>query len=464
MNKPLISLMFSLVSTCLFSQIKYQNLSFVEAGAKAKKENKIIMMVVESAKCRQCNDVANVGLQFAKLSIDSNCILINQPTIAPEITKSNMIYAVPKDFFGIIWFDQQLNILNVMSSSHSYYYPYVQGIQKAKAELTNSSVSFNNLKLDYYNKIGNFQVIKKLIEKTMQIGLEPSTDIIDELAMKVPKDSAESIEFLQYILRCAPGIGSSAQKYAEKNRDIYMMAWWKLSMKERIQINNRIVDKSLNKAVAEKNVSYAYQIASFRQNTFTDNPEDGQRANLKLMLDYYNSVNDSTTYMRTVFNYLDRFYMQIKPEDIRIDDSLMLQKSINQANPANSKAELLQKLPDSLRKRILKNNLTVSIKYAPKSQFYASELNEGAWNIYSYTKNSVYLNKALIYSKRALAFFEGPEISDTYARLLYSTGNKEEAIIWEQKAIDGRKQRNMPSDDFAKVLQQMKKGNAEIDN
>ncbi len=464
MNKPFLLLVFSLVTTCLFSQIKYQNLTLFEAGAKAKKENKIIMMVVESAKCRQCNDVAKVGLQSAKLSIDSNCILINQTIIPQEVTKSNMIYTIPKDFFGIIWFDQQMNILNVMHSSQSYYYLYVQGIQKAKAELNNSSISFSDLKQDYYNKIGNFQAIKKLIDKTIQIGFEPSFDIIDELAIKAPKDSAESIEFLQYILRCAPGINTFSIKYLSTNNDNYMMAWWRLSMKERVQINNRIVDKSLNKAIVEKNSSYSYQVAQFRQSSFANNSEDGQRANLKIMLEYYKGVNDSASYIRSIFGYVDRFYMQIKPEDIYRDDSLMLQKSISQANPVFSKDELLQKLPDSLQKRILKNNLIVSVKYAPKSQFYASELNEGAWNIYSYTKNSVYLNKALIYSKRALAFFEGPEISDTYARLLYSTGNTEEAIIWEQKAIDGRKKRNMTSDEFEKVLQQMKKGNAEIDN
>ena len=56
-----------------------------------------------------------------------------------------------------------------------------------------------------------------------------------------------------------------------------------------------------------------------------------------------------------------------------------------------------------------------------------------------YTKDLNYLTKALSWAKRGIEFYETSAIMDTYARLLYATGNKEEAISWEQKAIDTNK-------------------------
>ena len=45
---------------------------------------------------------------------------------------------------------------------------------------------------------------------------------------------------------------------------------------------------------------------------------------------------------------------------------------------------------------------------------------------------------------------------DTYARLLYKTGNANQAIEWEGKAIDLQKKRALPTSEYEKVLANMK--------
>ena len=67
-------------------------------------------------------------------------------------------------------------------------------------------------------------------------------------------------------------------------------------------------------------------------------------------------------------------------------------------------------------------------------------------------------NKALLWSKRANEFYETPEAMDTYARLLYKTGNKTEAVSWAQKAIALQKKRGFPITELETILANIKQG------
>lgn len=461
MTRSLMLSTLLLCSTVVYAQPKYINISPEEASQKAGKDHKIVMMMITSEKCEECNAVANAGILAARETIDSNCILIKQQKLPLFFSNTNSIYYIPENFFGIIWYDQYFNILNVMSSSSSGKYPYVQGIQKAMLDFNSQTSSFKQLKQNYFNEIGSYTAIKQLIDKVSKIGLEPHADIIDELTQRAPEDSANSVEFLQYVLRCAPAISSAAQKYIEKKRDNYMMAWWRMSLKDRIQINIRMTFKSLNKAIQDKNISYAYQIAAYRQGTFTDKPEEGPKENAKVMLTYYKGVNDTVNYMRNVFSYYDRYYMNVKPEDIKKEDSMAL-KNMFQNMPNKMNGALLSKHQTDTTKRVLQK-FTQTVQFAPKTKYYANALNEGAWNIYSFSGNVNYLNKAILLAKRALEFSEEPEIADTYARLLYKTGNKQEAILWEEKAVNLIAKKGLSSNEFEKVLRSMLKDETKID-
>ncbi|MBT9485326.1 hypothetical protein [Sediminibacterium sp.] len=468
MFKSYFFILLALCSVGVFAQPHFSTLTFEEAAKKADKENKLVMLVITSEKCVQCNDVAEAGLVAAKKSIDSNCILIRQPRFPVELNVANSIYIVPKDFFGIIWFDAQLNILQILPSSSTMAYPYIQGIQRAIAEMRSNTSSFKELKHNYYNKVGDFVVIRKLVDKVLKIGFEPHPDLIDELTQKAPDDSATAISFLQYVLRCAPIVGSTAQKFVEKQKDNYMIAWYNMPLRERQVINSRITFKSINKAIADKNLSFAYQVAAFRQTTFTtDKPEEGPKANMQLMLTYYKGVNDTVNYMRNVFSFYERYFMNIKPEDIRKEDSLA-QIKLLKTGGSGIPPEIFAQIPDSIRIKLNKTAPVQGvqrnmIQFTPRGQFYANALNEGAWDVYTFSKNAAYLSKALLLAKRGLEFYESAELIDTYARLLYRTGNKVEAINWEEKAIKLRSTMRFSTAAFETVLNKMKQGEVNID-
>jgi tetratricopeptide (TPR) repeat protein len=438
-----------------------------EALQKATKAKKMLFLQIQSEKCFQCNDVANMGIRAAKASIDSHCIVLSLKTIPEELKPVYNIYEIPKEYFGVIITDESMNILSVMNSSNTNSFPYIQLIQRALVE-KRSTETFARVKEKYLMQKPSFETSMQLTNKIMQIGFEPGGELIDELVRKAPSDSLESISFMQYVLKQAPLVGSSAYLTITKQRDNYNMAWYRMSLRERVMINNRIASKSINKAIADKNLAFANQVAYFRQGTYTDKPEDGFKANMETMLTYYSSVNDTASYLRTVFNYYDRFYMNVQPDDIKREDSINAKKMVKTISPSESEM-VFQQLPDSIKRKVeanMKTNGAVfskTIAYAPRVQFYANGLNEGAWKVYTYSNNPAHLNKAVLYIRKSLEFYETPESIDTYARLLYKTGNHPEAIQWEEKAIQQKRKAGFDASEFEKVIFRMKKSLANID-
>jgi tetratricopeptide (TPR) repeat protein len=85
-----------------------------------------------------------------------------------------------------------------------------------------------------------------------------------------------------------------------------------------------------------------------------------------------------------------------------------------------------------------------------------TELNTFAWSVFENVSDKNILSSALSWSKRSVQQEENPGFIDTYANLLYKLGQKDEAITWEQKAL------NLAPDNakqgFQEALDKMKSG------
>ncbi len=66
----------------------------------------------------------------------------------------------------------------------------------------------------------------------------------------------------------------------------------------------------------------------------------------------------------------------------------------------------------------------------------AQELNGFAWSIFQNCSDIKCVEQALNWSKRAVEKDNNPAFIDTYANILYRLGKTDEAITWEQKAMD----------------------------
>jgi thioredoxin-related protein len=102
------------------------------------------------------------------------------------------------------------------------------------------------------------------------------------------------------------------------------------------------------------------------------------------------------------------------------------------------------------------NFQTEVISYMKKYGGTASpeELNALAWNVFEYCADPKCVEQALEWSKRSFKETQNPMFMDTYANILYKIGKKDEAIVWEEKAMalsNGEKS-------YQETLDKMKRG------
>jgi tetratricopeptide (TPR) repeat protein len=93
-------------------------------------------------------------------------------------------------------------------------------------------------------------------------------------------------------------------------------------------------------------------------------------------------------------------------------------------------------------------------KYGAKAS--PNDLNNYAWTLFQNCNDMACVAKALEWSKNSFKDNNEPAFIDTYANLLYKLGKKDEAITWEQKAMD-----LAPENDkqiFQETIDKMKKG------
>ncbi|MFD1769504.1 thioredoxin family protein [Sphingobacterium suaedae] len=83
-------------------------------------------------------------------------------------------------------------------------------------------------------------------------------------------------------------------------------------------------------------------------------------------------------------------------------------------------------------------------------------LNSFAWSIFENCDDPACLQAALSWSQKSLQDNENPAFLDTYANLLYKSGDKENAIKWQEKALATATEDE--KENYATTLNKMKKG------
>lgn len=113
-----------------------------------------------------------------------------------------------------------------------------------------------------------------------------------------------------------------------------------------------------------------------------------------------------------------------------------------------------------------KNLVAAATYYADSFSTFlsANALNTWAWTLFEYSSSKDELSLALEWIKRSNDLEpNSPEFLDTYANVLYKLGSVNEALAWEQKAIDAedsraKKNNAISTSVFRQCLEKMKKG------
>jgi hypothetical protein len=329
---------------------------------------------------------------------------------------------------------------------------YKTHFEKALYSKDHPDTAYSSMMKEYKEGTRSFDLLYALVARQNEKDIIHD-DLTEEMLNLAPADSARSTHFLAFIAEQAPLIRSKAEIYMHKNGQLFNEAWYQMPLQKRVQINGKIGARSRAKAVKEKDRDYIEVVANYIRGTYSDRAQ-GNRVYERTILDYYNGIHDTATYLLRAVQYFDKYLMTISVDSVLRVDSLR-------------RAEMAQNLMASARPPagITEGGIrsSVSFQYSPITQNYTSELNAAAWTMYTYTHEPLYTAKGIEWAKRANQFFDAPDAMDTYARLLYRAGQKKEAVEWEEKAIVLGKQRRFPVSEFLPVLAAMKEDKDRID-
>jgi hypothetical protein len=440
--KHLLLVLFLFPACYAHAQVNYQPITLSEALARSNKEGKLIMVQYESVDCYQCNEVADKGLNDPEVSsrINQTFIPIKISSTHPDRALISSLFNI--NAFGTLFINQGSTLVHAYLQSTTFSGEYKKQIDLA---LNKSGETLKVSELEKEYKKGNRSpgFLEALLLKKRSLNL-PTEALLDEYATSIPTDSLRSERVLQFIAEMAPMVNSLADKALRQDRMLFSQAWYKLSLQSRSNINSRIIYKSMQQAIKDKNEPFAKQTASFAQSIYT-NPVSGGKAFDRNMLHFYDETGDTTKYFRKAIAYYERYFLSVSPDSIRKTDSL-------------NALRMMQSSPkDTVRNG---NMMTVrtSVAMSPIAQKFTWELNEGAWGFYKKTNNPYLLSIATEWSAKALEFIKTPEAMDTYARLLYKQGKKEEASKVLVEAITLKKERGFPTNDLEKLMDKIKAG------
>jgi hypothetical protein len=326
----------------------------------------------------------------------------------------------------------------------------MEQLDKALNIKEHPDLEFVQLQNDYAGGKREFALLYKLVAKKNAQDIEHD-QLTEEMLNLAPQDSASSLTFIQFLADQAPFVDSKIDKYMRKDGRNFNDAWYLMSSQKRVSINNKILYRSSTKAIREKNFMYAQRVANFKAGTYTDRMLS-RKYHDKTILDYYKGVKDTSSFLSAAVKYYDQYLMNISVDSIKKVDSLRLKEMFSASMPLTGEKMMIPGSPTLVR------NTT---RFTPIAQYYTNELNEAAWSMYTYTHDPFYTAKALVWSERATEFFDHPGAIDTYARLLYRSGNKNDAVSWEEKSIKLYRDKKAPEAVYNKyvvVLENMKSG------
>ena len=412
--------------------IVFENGSWADAVKKAKKEKKLLFLHLDQPTCGSCGEVASVAFRSPLMRETFQLHFVSFRTdgtigIGKELVEKLEVECTPSS----VYLDADENPLARFCGTTSFDRAY---LEKAEEALTKNRERPLKALADAYAKGDRSSgFMRTYIDRLRELGLS-NAEPLDVYVASLPADSLKSGQVLRFIFEQAPIVGSKAdsvfRRTYPKVDSLYKAVGWNKA----VELNNRITNNSLRKAIKDRNAQLASSTANFRLRTYQNDYKNGLAAHNWVMMRYFRGVQDTIQYLRMASDYYDKQFMTARVDSVQKLDELESQRRMRGEFPG----------PNGSVTRPSSPGQVISVVAFPNTQRFVSALNQAAWEFQEMTRDSVYLNKALTWSKRSLEYREDGSLMDTYAHILYRLGRKEEALEWQQKAVKKEKERNTP--------------------
>jgi hypothetical protein len=454
MKLIVLALSVLLSAQCL-AQITFvdSTLTWEQLSKRAKKEKKLIFLHIEGEGCEQCNEVATKGFSAPVLkerfdkSFVSTRVRIESKNGATLATKFGLSHPLVS-----LYVSADGNILNRFNGSTSNGEIYLQNADIALERLSRKPLE--TFDKEYQEGERSARFMKAYIERRREMG-HPVDKLLDEYAGALSIDSLQKYQTIKFIYESGPTLDSKIYKVIQAAAPPKLIdsLYKTIPYPEAVAINNGIIANSFRKAVKTKDQNLAFLTGSFAQNTYRPNYAMGHIAQQRHMLHYYYAVKDTMQYIQTAFQFIHYTHLLMSVDSLKRMDEDHYKR--------------FKTSGDSLGKKMAAQG----INYLPPSHYFNVELNEHAWHFYEMSDKKGELERALMWSRRSLEWFDelnrgkdnpmklgNPAFLDTYAHLLYKLGRKDEAIEWQVKAVEAGKVAKQRSTEIENALDKMKAG------
>ena len=441
------SSLFLLLIFSTKAQVKFEEFSSLEAMlSKAKKENKLVLVQVESKECGQCNDVAQKGLSGTalkeKYAVNFISTLVKQDdNLLKEITNKVNLKSYN---MGSLFLDSDGNLIlkiNSTTSSPMFYLEYAD-----KAIALSKNTGLKDLEARYQKGERTKELLLNLINEKSKIDFDTRLLLEEYLDLLTLKE-IRTMEMAKLILEQGMPLESRAREviyavYPDSKVDSLFLSY---PLEERIKINNKIIASTRQGAIRFKSRDLIYKLSNFIANTHQKNYEKGNFHRQKTLIDFYKEIKDTTNFLQNAENFCNHNLYSISIDTLKKRDARERNMMFEQRGKSNG-----------------------GFSYSPFYLQFGSELNNIAYDFFKHTNDLEKLAKALKWSKRSMEINEAlvpdenrkqnPYFMDTYASLLYRLGKKDEAIETQTKAIEILKSRNENTSNLEATLTKIKNG------
>lgn len=440
-NTGILTVFFLLLSGLCLGQTPFTNGEFETTPVSRPDTNRLTLLYFHTSWCGPCRQMEQTTFRDAELNafISKNFYAYQLDADSPDgkrLGEKYAVYGYPT--FALLDANGQLVYKAVGYSTSERFRQRMQyGIAEA-----NSPTNLVRVEAQYQQNPNDMALVKVLVEKRRYADLDNSA-LLDTLLTRLPADSLATPSVLKLLMFCFTG---SSEQSTIRSKGFAL-----LKNQEALAIANQGHPIGYGQALfnrADKSMMIAEET--------NDLPLFEEATNQYLELNPHSTAVEGLKrekYIRQM-----RFYKQMGLRDKMVkasvsycEDSLMRlgeEGILRLAAQYVSRGVVMdESLPYDQKIAACRQNIENEI---------ASDLNQGAWGFYEKVTDKALLNQAIGWSRQSLALVEGSNYLDTLAHLLYKTGQYEEAVAYETRAIKLAERRQESVSEYQEALEQFK--------
>lgn len=434
-----------------FGQLQYAPLTTQAACQQAAVENKLVMIVIHSKTCEQCNQVAFTGLQTAAASQLQELVI--PIIITPDSAEYSTIvsrYLPTQRSFGVLYLNARQELVHFWNKSTTHTQSYIDETWLAIRKQNGGLDQLDQLSKKLAATPADDSTAIKLYQLRATLHLDAANRrMANEYARAVVPAWKDSFAIISTLIQLRPTLGSFADSIMRQvNLTLFWRAWQRLPLPMRNTINAEIIGHTMSKAISTKDKYLADRCARFAASMKASGSSDSRQHTYTLvMAQFTKQTADTTAYLKHMETAMN-FYLRMNPDSLAAVDKKVMDSL------------LTKKLKDKSNIRRHGDTLQFSVMRVSQSYLHGSSIERFCSDVYAMRPYSEQSEMAIGWAAHGLKLMASPALLHTYAKLLYIHGRQQEAIAAQKKAteIAMNSSSNMAGPRYSSILHDMQAG------